>query len=143
MSIARILARKGRDVVTTRQDKTLQEISVELTRRGIGAIVVVDEGEAIIGIVSERDIVAAIANRGAGVLSESVEHHMTKFPKVASEDDTVDATMETMTNQRFRHLPVVDRGRLVGLVSIGDVVRYRIEMIEGEHKALRDYIATA
>ena len=104
---------------------------------------VLDANEAIIGIISERDIVIAIAERGNDALSDPVARHMTKNPKVATERDTIDATMETMTLQRFRHLPVVEKGRLAGLVSIGDVVKYRIEEIEYEHKALRDYIATA
>jgi CBS domain-containing protein len=143
MTVARILAKKGREVATTSQDRTLQEISVDLTRRGIGALVVVDASGSIIGIISERDIMAAIADRGTDALADPVERHMTKNPKVAAEDDTVNSTMETMTIERFRHMPVIDRGRLVGLVSIGDVVKYRIEDIEFEHKALRDYIATA
>ena len=86
---------------------------------------------SIVGIISERDVMAAIADRGAEALSDPVARHMTKNPKMAAEDDTVHSTMETMTIGRFRHLPVIDRGRLVGLVSIGDVVkisdrRYRI-----------------
>jgi CBS domain-containing protein len=143
MTVARILAKKGRNVATTSQDRTLQEISVDLTRRGIGALVVVDSSGAIVGIISERDIVAAIFNRGTDALADPVALHMTKNPRLASERDTIHSTMETMTIERFRHMPVIDRGRLVGLVSIGDVVKYRIEEIEYEHKALRDYIATA
>ena len=143
MTVARILAKKGRNVATTSQDRTLQEISVDLTRRGIGALVVVDESGFIVGIISERDIVAAIAKRGTDALGDPAALHMTQNPKVASEQDTVPSTMETMTIERFRHMPVIDRGRLVGLVSIGDVVKYRIEEIEFERKALREYIATA
>jgi CBS domain-containing protein len=143
MTVARILAKKGRNVATTSEDQTLQEISVDLTRRGIGALVVVDSSGSIVGIISERDIVAAISNRGTDALADPVALHMTKNPKLAAEDDTVHSTMETMTIERFRHMPVINRGQLVGLVSIGDVVKYRIEEIEYEHKALRDYIATA
>jgi CBS domain-containing protein len=143
MTVARILAKKGRNVATTGPEQTLQEISIELTRRGIGALVVVDTSDAIVGIISERDIVAAIADRGTDALADPVARHMTKNPQVAAERDTVNSTMETMTNQRFRHLPVTERGHLTGIVSIGDVVKYRIEEIEYEHKALRDYIATA
>jgi CBS domain-containing protein len=143
MTVSRILAKKGRNVVTTRQERTLQEIAVELTQHGIGALVVVDANDRIVGIISERDIVAAIANHGYGVLLEAAAHYMTNNVKVAAEDDTIDATIATMTTQRFRHLPVVEGGRLTGLVSIGDVVKHRIEAIEDEQKALRDYIATA
>ena len=111
MTVARILAKKGRNVATTSEDRTLQEISVDLTRRGIGAVVVVDLSGSIVGIISERDIMTAIADRGTEALSDPVARHMTKNPKVATEDDTVHSTMETMTVERFRHLPVIDRGR--------------------------------
>jgi CBS domain-containing protein len=121
----------------------LQEVSAELTRQGVGALVVVDADGAIVGLISERDIVVAIAGRGADALTDPVARHMVENPKAATERDTIHSTMETMTNQRFRHLPVIDRGRLTGLVSIGDVVKYRIEEIEYEHQALRDYIMTA
>jgi CBS domain-containing protein len=143
MTVARILAKKGRNVATTTQDATLREISVELARRHIGALVVVDANDSILGIISERDVVAAIADRGTDALADPAALHMTKNPKVASEDDTIFSTMETMTIQRFRHMPVIDKGRLSGLVSIGDVVKYRIEEIEYERQALRNYIATA
>lgn len=143
MTVARILAIKGRDVATTSEERTLREIAVDLTRRGIGALVVVDANGQIVGIISERDIMAAIADRGPEALFEPVARHMTKNPKMAAEDDSVHSTMETMTIGRFRHLPVIDRGRLAGIVSIGDVVKYRIEEIQYEHQALRDYIATA
>jgi CBS domain-containing protein len=143
MTVAHILAKKGRNVVTTRQERTLHEVSVELTRQGIGALVVVDANDNIIGIISERDIVAAIGNQGVHILADTVAQHMTRDPKVASEGDSIDSMMDTMTNQRFRHLPIVDGGRLTGLVSIGDVVKHRIEEIESERKALRDYIANA
>jgi CBS domain-containing protein len=143
MTVARILAKKGRHVVTTTPERTLQEVSAELTRQGVGALVVVDADGAIVGLISERDIVVAIAGRGADALTDPVARHMVENPKAATERDTIHSTMETMTNQRFRHLPVIDRGRLTGLVSIGDVVKYRIEEIEYEHQALRDYIMTA
>ena len=143
MTVARILAVKGRDVATTSEERTLREIAGDLTRRGIGALVVVDANGQIVGIISERDIMAAIADRGTEALFDPVARHMTKNPKMAAEDDTVHSTMETMTIGRFRHLPVIDRGRLAGIVSIGDVVKYRIEEIQYEHQALRDYIATA
>ena len=110
MTVARILTKKGRDVATTSEDRTLQEISVDLTRRGIGALVVVNSSGSIVGIISERDIMAAIADRGAEGLSDPVARHMTKNPKVAAEDDTVHSTMETMTIGRFRHLPVINGG---------------------------------
>ena len=143
MTVARILAEKGRCVVTTRPHRTLHEIAEELARHRIGALVVVDANDEILGLICERDIVAAIAHNGPNALFDSVAIHMTANPRVAREEDTIDATMETMTMERRRHLPVLSGGRLCGLVSIGDVVKYRIQAIEFEHKALRDYIATA
>ena len=143
MTVARILTEKGREVITTRPDRTLHEATVELTRHGVGALVVVNEIGQIVGLVTERDIVTAVARCGPGALVDAVAGFMVKSPKVAAEDDTIDVTMETMTLQRCRHLPVVRRGQLVGLVSIGDVVKYRIQTIEHEQKALLNYIATA
>ncbi len=143
MTVASILAAKGRCVVTTRPHRTLQQASAELTLHKIGALVVTDANDEVVGLISERDIVAAIANRGADALFDTVAQHMQTNLKLAAEDDTVDSTMETMTVERRRHLPVLCDGRLTGLVSIGDVVKYRIELIETEQRALRDYIATA
>ena len=140
MTVARILANKGRSVVTTGPDRTLQEVSVELRRRNIGVLVVVDANDGIVGLVSEHDVVAAVARHGANALLDAVARHMRATPRVATEDDTVDSTMETMTLERQRHLPVVHNGCLTGLVSIGDVVKYRIDRIEHERKALHDYI---
>lgn len=143
MTIARILANKGRLVVTAQSERTLQEISAELILHAVGALVVVDANEDIVGLVSERDVVAAIASRGPDVLYDTVAQRMTTNPIVAAEDDNVDSTMETMTRERRRHLPVVHNGRLVGIVSIGDVVKYRIDAIEYERKSLHDYITKA
>ena len=143
MTVARILANKGRSVVTTGPERTLHEVSLELMRHNIGALVVVDANDDIVGLVSERDVVAAVANHGPNALLDAVTRHMTASPGVAAEDDTVDSTMETMTLERQRHLPVVHNGRLTGLVSIGDVVKYRIDQIENERMALHDYITKA
>jgi CBS domain-containing protein len=143
MTVARILAIKGRSVVTTLPERTLQEVSVELMRHSIGALVVVDDNDDIIGLVSERDVVVAVANHGPDALLDAVARHMTATPRVATEDDTVGSTMETMTRERQRHLPVVNNGGLTGLISIGDVVKYRLDQIENERNALHDYITRA
>ncbi len=143
MNVARILARKGPDVVTTSPRRTLLDVAVELTRRGIGALVVVDFDDEVVGLIAERDIVGAIARFGVGALFDEVSRHMTANPLVIAEDDSVDATMEAMTVERRRHLPVLREGRLAGIVSIGDIVKYRIDEIEAERQALRQYIATA
>jgi CBS domain-containing protein len=143
MTVARILNSKGRKVVTTNPQASLQEIAQQLTQNKIGALIVVNAQGEIEGIISERDIVAAIANYGALALADAASRHMTVQPPAIEESDSVDGVMELMTEQRRRHLPVVQGGRLAGLVSIGDVVKYRIETIEYERKALRDYITSA
>ncbi|PWB81053.1 MAG: inosine-5-monophosphate dehydrogenase [Methylocystaceae bacterium] len=143
MSVARILAKKGDEVVTTTPQRTLLDVSAELTRRGIGALVVVDFEDEVVGLIAERDIVGAVARHGVEALYDEVSRHMTVNPKMVAADDSVDVTMEAMTIGRKRHLPVLRNGRLAGLVSIGDVVKYRIDEIEAERRALREYIATA
>jgi len=143
MTVAMILAEKGRQVVTTSPDVTLHEIALELMRHGIGALVIVDAHGEVKGLISERDLVAAIARGGANALDEPVSQHMQVSPVTAHESDTVDSTMQTMTLERRRHLPVLREGRLAGLVSIGDVVKHRIRIIEDEHRSMREYIAQA
>ena len=142
MNVARILSEKGRDVLTTQPHRTLKEVSALLAARGVGAAVVSDAAMSVLGIVSERDIVRAIGNVGASAL-EPVSRHMTSKVSTVSENASIDEVMEIMTNERFRHLPVVEHGRLVGIVSIGDVVKRHVDAIDGERRALREYIASA
>jgi CBS domain-containing protein len=136
-----MLANKGRIVMTTGPERTLQEVSLELMRHNIGALVVVDANDGVVGPVSERDVVAAVANHGPNALLDAVARHMTENPIVAAEEDTVDSSMEAMRLRRQRHLPVVHNGRLTGLVSIGDVGEYRIDQIEHERRALHNYLS--
>jgi CBS domain-containing protein len=143
MTVACILSEKGRHVVTAAPAVSLRQVTQELMRHGIGALVVVDGAGAVVGVISERDVVAAIATHGPRALDEPVESHMQQNPVIAHENDTVDSTMQTMTLERRRHLPVMRDGRLSGLVSIGDVVKYRIRVIEEEHRCMREYIAQA
>jgi CBS domain-containing protein len=143
MNVARILARKGADVATTTPARTLLDVAAELTRRGIGALVVVDAEEEVVGLITERDIVGAIARHGVEALFDEVARFMTAEPMSVAEEDSLDATMEAMTIERRRHLPVLREGRLAGIVSIGDVVKWRIDEIEAERRALHAYIATA
>jgi len=143
MSIARILALKGNEVFTTTPEQILKEVASELARRSIGALVVLDRWGEVAGVISESDVVAAVAARGADAMSDSVASHMGRDFRFLTEEDSVDDAMETMTIERRRHLPVLRERRLVGLISIGDVVKYRIETIEAERKALHQYIATA
>jgi CBS domain-containing protein len=143
MSVAQILAVKGRDVVTTEPHRTLLETARLLSSKAIGAVVIVDAADTVFGILSERDIVRAISAGGVGALGEPVSRHMTAKVFTVTEDMAIDDVMQTMTDRRFRHVPVVADGKLAGLVSIGDVVKFHVNEIESEHRALRDYIATA
>ncbi len=143
MTVAVILAAKGNDVTTTQPHRTLQEIAAILAERGIGAVIITGGDGEVLGILSERDIVRAIGRNGVGVMEDAVSKHMTTKVVTASMEDAIDHVMEQMTAGRFRHLPVVHNGRLSGVVSIGDVVKHRLELIESEHRALREYIATA
>ena len=143
MTVALILADKGHDVTTTQPHRTLLEIANVLAEKGIGAVVVTGGDGEVLGIISERDIVRAIGRHGVEVLKESVSKHMTSKVVTTTMQEPIDHLMEQMTAGRFRHLPVIQNGRLVGVVSIGDVVKHRLALIESEHRALRDYIATA
>ena len=140
MNVAAILKLKGREVLTAPPDTSLFEIAELLSVNRIGCIVIAEQDGKVIGIVSERDIVREIAKVGASMLKEPVESYMTKSGVSCRESDTMDRLMGEMTAHRFRHMPVVDRGRLVGLVSIGDVVRMRIAEAEMEAAAMRQYI---
>ena len=143
MSIAVILAGKGGDVVSISPSKTLRDAADLLHRRRIGAVIVTNADNALLGIISERDIVTALAREGANALDNPVSRHMTQAVVTAREDDTIERTMERMTNGRFRHVPVLREGQVVGIVSIGDIVKRRVEEYEAEQEALRDYIKTA
>lgn len=142
MNVNTILNLKGGDVVTILSDVPLLDVTQKLAKHGIGSIVVVgDEGE-VIGIVSERDIVRAVAHMGTDVLDGPVSSVMTENVITCSKKDSVNKIMGVMTNKRFRHLPVVEDGRLAGIISIGDVVQQRIAEAELEATAMREYITT-
>jgi len=143
MTVEGILAAKGTDVVTIAPEQTLADAARLLTERGIGAIVVTRGGGAVLGIISERDIVRAVAAKGAAGLSEQVERYMTGDVVTCTRQAPINELMEIMTSRNFRHVPVVDQGRLAGIVSIGDLVEQRVAEIEAEQEALREYIATA
>ncbi len=143
MTIARILAEKGRNVSTTQPHRTLSEVVAILAEKNIGAVVVADAEGRVLGILSERDIVRAIGKSGPGVLDNAVSKYMTSRVMTITEKETVCSAMEQMTQHRFRHLPVVKDGRLAGLVSIGDLVKYRLAEMEQQHQAMKEYIATA
>jgi CBS domain-containing protein len=141
MNVATILKHKGRGVVTTTTDTSLLDIAKLLQQHGIGCIVIVGNDDKIAGIVSERDLMRAIGQGGTEVLNESVSDFMTKTVVTAREADTTNRLMSEMTKGRFRHMPVVESDRLIGIVSIGDVVRIDIAEIEMEAAATRQYTA--
>jgi CBS domain-containing protein len=143
MTVAKILAEKGREVQTILPHRTLAEAARILAERRIGAAIVTGADGALLGILSERDIVRALAEAGPAALEEPVSRRMTARVTSCSETMTIETAMEMMTVGKFRHLPVVENGRLTGIVSIGDIVKRHIEKIEAETKAMRDYIAMA
>ena len=143
MTVKAILSRKGRDVLTIAPTANLSEAVKLLAERRIGAVIVTGPDDRVAGILSERDIVRTLAARGPQALDDNVAAVMTRKVTTCSEADTIAAIMERMTAGKFRHMPVLDQGKLAGVISIGDVVKYRVEEIEGETEALREYIATA
>lgn len=143
MTVAAILAEKGREVVTIGPEETVAEAVELLAERRIGAAVVTDRNGRILGIASERDIVAALAQFGADALQRDMRSIMTSKVVTCQERDTLDMVLGRMTRGRFRHLPVVEDGRMVGVISIGDVVKRRIEAVEREAEEMRTYISAA
>ena len=142
MTVRAILDSKGHHVLSVEPGAKLAEAVKLLSERRIGAVLVMSQSQ-MEGILSERDVVRVLGERGAGVLEEPVSTVMTRKVVSCREKDTVSEIMETMTNGKFRHLPVVEDSRVVGLISIGDVVKWRVGEYEREQEALREYIKTA
>ncbi len=140
MTVATILDRKGRDVFTLAPQTPISEIVDLLCEKKIGVVLLAEEGK-LTGILSERDIVRALAKEGRDVLSQTASAHMTADVICCAENETVVSVMERMTAGRFRHMPVLDGDNLIGLISIGDVVKHRIEQTEKEAADMRAYIA--
>jgi CBS domain-containing protein len=143
MTVGIILAAKGRDIVTIDPGASLAEAVRLLAEKRIGAALILGADHRIVGIISERDVVRALAEGGAAALDQPVSRTMTRKVETCNERDTVSSIMERMTTGKFRHMPVVDQGRLVGVVSIGDIVKHRLQEMEHESVAMRDYIMTA
>lgn len=142
MNVATVLKSKGRTVTTARAESTLKEVAELLASKKIGVVVISGEAGRVIGILSERDVVRLIADKGPAALTLSVGDVMTRNVITCEEKSTLDELMETMTTGRFRHIPVVERGELVGLISIGDVVKYHLADMELEVSAMRSYLTT-
>jgi CBS domain-containing protein len=143
MTVSIILARKGREVVTIELGATLGETVQLLAEKRIGAALILGADRRIAGIISERDVVCALAAGGAAALDLPVSRAMTRNVETCNEGEAVSSIMERMTEGRFRHMPVVYQGRLVGIVSIGDIVKHRVHEMEHESRAMHDYILTA
>ncbi|WP_292895846.1 MULTISPECIES: CBS domain-containing protein [unclassified Nitratireductor] len=143
MTVKAILDAKGRNVVTIAPDMKLADAAQLLSQRGIGAVVVTEADGRIAGILSERDIVRVIGRDGAVALDQSISRVMTSKVQRCHEQNTINEVMQIMTTGRFRHLPVEENGKIAGIISIGDVVKKRIEDVEREAEDIRSYIATA
>jgi CBS domain-containing protein len=128
-------------VVSTRPDATIAEVASLLKARRIGAVVVTDAAGDLCGIISERDLARGLADHGADLLQMRVGELMTTAVTTCTPDDGVDKLMQKMTEGRFRHLPVIEAGRMIGIISIGDVVKHRLQELETETNLLHDYIA--
>ena len=142
MTVQAILGTKGFEVISIQADAKMSDAIRMLTERHIGAVLVMN-GHHIDGILSERDVVRVLGQRGASVLDAPVSEVMTRKVVTCRRADTAALIMEKMTNGKFRHLPVVETDRVVGLISIGDIVKWRVKEYEREQEALRDYIKTA
>ena len=142
MTVRAILDTKGHQIESVEPDARLSAAIRILAERKIGAVLVMNQGR-IEGILSERDIVRVLGERGAAALDEPVSAVMTRKVVSCRQADTVAAIMEMMTSGKFRHLPVVEDGQVVGLISIGDIVKWRVREYEAEQEALREYIKTA
>ncbi len=140
MKVQAMLADKGKKVVTTRPDTTIATVIGILKLERIGALVVSNDGQHVLGIISERDIVRSLASHDLEILSQHAETLMTRHVKTCKPEDNIKDVMTEMTRSRIRHLPVVEDGRLCGIISIGDVVKNRLEELETESNVMRDYI---
>lgn len=143
MNVNSILSVKGRNVVTIEPTATLEAAVAKLTKHQIGALLVLGADERVVGILSERDVVRVLAEQGAGALTRPLAQFMTRRVVTCAETDTITAIMEQMTRGKFRHVPVVEQDRVIGVVSIGDVVKHRLQEMESEQTAMRDYIQSA
>jgi CBS domain-containing protein len=141
MNVDTILRNKGRDVARIRSDASVEEAIDRLHRLGIGALVVSDDGRTVDGIVSERDVVSALADFGTDLLAQPVAEIMTRRVVTCDPTDTVADLMSEMTSRRIRHFPVLQDGELCGIVSIGDLVKSRLDEMEFETSSLRSFIA--
>ncbi|NHC44319.1 CBS domain-containing protein [Motilibacter aurantiacus] len=143
MYVRDVLHRKGSAVVTVPPDLTVAGLLATLAEHNIGAVLVTDDAMSVVGVASERDVVRALADRGPGVLPAPVRDIMSTELTVAGPGDGLDQVMAQMTERRVRHIPVLEDGALVGIVSIGDVVKSRMDELESEREQLIGYISSS
>ncbi len=143
MTVGLVLSKKGRDVFAVPPDTKMRDVVKILAEKHIGALLITGQEGAMEGIVSERDVVRALADHGSEAMDAQVSRFMTRDVVTATEDESVIRVAQKMTSGRFRHMPVIAGGRLAGIVSVGDAIKYRLEQMEAEQSALREYIATA
>ena len=140
MSVRQILKAKGHTVVTVHQDTMIRDVVSTLAHERIGVVVVSDDGEVVAGMLSERDIMKGLAEKGAALLDLMARDLMTRSFTPAKVDMPILHVLDTMTQGRFRHMPVIDNGKLAGLVSIGDAVKARLDILESEAESMKEYI---
>lgn len=138
MKVSSILKTKGVDVVTTRPEVTIAEVVRNLKEKGVGSVVISEDGETLLGLISERDIVVGLDTHGPGLLAVPVSELMSRSVVTCTPDESIKSVMAKMTHGRMRHVPVVEGGRLRGVISIGDVVKNRLDEVEMESNVLRD-----
>ena len=143
MSVRLLLQRKSGDIVTISPEASLTEAVACLAEHRIGAVMALSAGGQLEGILSERDVVRILAEKGPDILASPVSSVMTRAVVTCTPDEAIPLIMERMTRGRFRHVPVVEAGKIIGIISIGDVVKHRVEEMERESAELRDYIMTA
>lgn len=142
MRIKDVLRHKGSAVVTDEPDATVHDLLAALSEHAVGALVVSTDGQQVDGIVSERDVVRRLHDDGADLLNQTVASIMTSDVHTCGPEDLIDDLMRAMTERRIRHIPVVVDGRLAGIVSIGDIVKFRMDELETERRQLQDYISS-
>ncbi len=143
MSVASLLNTKGQGIISLKANDSIADAVALLCGNKIGAVIVLDEGGILQGILSERDVMHGLGDVGSSVLDKSVADLMTSSVETCTRDDSIESIMRRMTEGRFRHVPVMDGDALIGMVSIGDLVKFRMKELENEASAMRDYIAGA
>ena len=142
MLVSALIKEKGAGVITTGPATTVSEVADIIARERIGAVVVTEQDDQVVGIISERDIVNGLSKRGTGLLDLPISDIMTRDVFTCATTEDVNQLRREMTNRRARHIPIVEEGKLIGIISIGDIVKNRLDELESETKQMRDYIAT-